>query len=306
MERGPMAATDLVIPYQLESAGLRGRFLRFGPLLSAVLARHRYPRPVAGLLAETMALTGLLGSAVKFEGVFTLQANGAGPVRICVADMTDRGEMRGYAQFDEAALAGLPAAGLSSSALLGHGHLALTAERGAGRDRYQGIVALEGTSLTECVHHYFRQSEQIDAAIKVAVANGGGEGDAAWRAGAIMIQRVPGEGRRETLAAEEDEEDWREAVTLMASVGDDELTDPRLAPDRLLYRLFHEPGVRMFRPRGLTAGCRCSRERVAGTLAALPRAEVLALMEDGAVRVTCEFCGAAYAFDEAALEALYA
>lgn len=301
-----MVATDLVIPYQVEAAGLKGRFLRFGPLLSDILERHRYPRPVAALLAETMALTGLLGSTVKFDGVFTLQANGAGPVRICIADMTDRGALRGYAQFDEEALARLPSGERSSSVLLGSGHLALTADRGADKDRYQGIVELTEPSLTECVHHYFRQSEQIDAAIKVAVANGGQQRGTSWRAGAIMIQRLPGEGPQPGLSVDEEEDGWREAVALMASVRDEELTDPRLAPDRLLYRLFHEPGVRMFRPRGLTAGCRCSRDRVAGTLAAFPRAEMLALMEDGVVRVTCEFCGESYDFDEAALEALFA
>ena len=193
-------------------------------------------------------------------------------------------------------------------ALFGPGHMAFTADQGAERERYQGIVELSGPTLTDCVHHYFRQSEQIDAAIKVAVtapADGAG-----WQAGAIMIQRLPGEGPRPDIVADinahEDEENWREAVALMASVKDDELTNPQLPPDRLLYRLFHEPGVRMFQPRGLVESCRCSSGRVASTLVTFPKAELLEMMSAGVISVKCEFCGAAYEFDEPALEALFA
>ncbi len=303
-----MIATDLVIPYQVEHAGLRGRFLRFGPLLDRILDRHRYPPPVSALLGETLVLTALLGSTLKFQGAFTLQANGKGPVRIVVGDMTSTGELRAYAQFDADAVARMGGATALMPALLGQGHLAFTADQGADRERYQGMVELAGPTLTDCVHHYFRQSEQIDAAIKVAVrAPNGGEG---WRAGAMVIQRLPGEGARPDTAApinaHEGEENWREVVTLMASVKEDELTNPRLPPDRLLYRLFHRLGVRMFKPRGLVDGCRCSRDRVAGTLVAFPKAEVLEMTEAGVVSVKCEFCGEAYVFDQPALEALFA
>jgi len=304
---GSTIATDLVIPYQVESAGLRGRFLRFGPLLDRVLGRHGYPPLISTLLGETLVLTALLGSTLKYEGAFTLQANGKGPVRIVVGDMTRAGELRAYAQFDADAVARLDGATTSMPALLGQGHLAFTADQGAERERYQGIVELAGPTLADCVHHYFRQSEQIDAAIKVAVTAPGG--DAGWRAGAIMIQRLPSEGPRPDIAAEiaadEDEENWREAVTLMASVTDDELTNPGLPPDRLLYRLFHDPGVRMFQPRGLVDGCRCSRDRVAGTLVTFPKTELLEMMETGVVSVKCEFCGEVYEFDEPALKALF-
>ncbi|MDH3241233.1 MAG: Hsp33 family molecular chaperone HslO [Alphaproteobacteria bacterium] len=311
---GPTIATDLVIPYQVERAGLRGRFLRVGPLLNRILERHGYPLPVALLVAETVVLTALLGSTLKFEGAFTLQAHGKGPVWLIVADMTSDGELRAYAQFSRKAVAEIDAAAACLPVLLGQGHLAFTADQGPEKERYQGIVGLEGTTLTECVHHYFRQSEQIQAAIRVGVtrpeaASGGGGTATGWRAGAIMVQRLPGEGPRPDIAAEinaeEDEENWREAVTLMASVTDEELGNPRLPPDRLLYRLFHEPGVRMFQPRGLVDGCRCSRERVAGTLLTFPKSELLDMMDDGVVSVKCEFCGEDYIFDEPALEALF-
>jgi molecular chaperone Hsp33 len=296
---------DVVLPFQVEGASLRGRFARLGPLIDTILRRHDYPLPVSLLLGELVALTAILGSALKYDGVFTLQVSGRGPVSILVADMTSAGALRGYAQFDADAIAALDQGPVLSPvpALIGAGHLAFTVDQGADTERYQGIVALEGNTLTDGIHHYFRQSEQIDAAIKVAIAGGGAED---WRAGAIMIQRLPGQGPARELARAEAEESWREAVALMGSARAEELTDPLLAPDRLLYRLFHEPGVRAFDAQAVDAGCRCSRERVARTLAAFPRTEVLQLMEDGAVQVKCEFCGESYAFDSGAIESLFA
>lgn len=301
----PAGAENLVLPFRVESAALRGRFVRVGPLLTDILSRHDYPEPVAMLLAELTALTALLGSALKFEGVFTLQTNGKGPVSILVADMTSDGDLRAYAQFDRDRL-GAPGPALSPvPALLGEGHLAFTVDQGPDTERYQGIVALEGSTLTDCIHHYFRQSEQLDAAIKVALSHVPEDGVERWRAGAIMIQRLPGEGPAPDLTRAEMDESWREAVTLMGSVRSGELTDPALAPDRLLYRLFHEPGVRAFPCQRVQAGCRCSRDRVARTLAAFPRDEVMDLMDDGIVAVRCEFCGENYDFDRDQTDALF-
>lgn len=305
MADGQGLSVDVVLPFQVERAGLRGRFVRLGPLLDRLIGRHAYPLPVSLLLAEHVALTATLASALKFDGVFTLQVSGKGPVSILVADMTSAGDLRAYAQFDRARIDDL-AAGPDLSpvpALLGAGHLAFTVDQGPDTERYQGIVALEGNTLTDCVQHYFRQSEQIGAAIKCAVS--GGSGDTPWQAGTIMIQRLPGQGRAAELSRAESDESWREAVTLMGSARAGELTDPGLPPDRVLYRLFHEPGVRAFDSIALKAGCRCSRARVARTLASFPREEVLSLMEDGAVRVTCEFCGEEYRFDRDGIEALF-
>jgi molecular chaperone Hsp33 len=308
MAQGPSLADNLVLPFQVERASLRGRFVRLGPLLSEVLDRHDYPEPVARLLAELTVLTALLGSALKYEGVFTLQTSGKGPISILVADMTSQGEIRAYAQFDAARVDAFmegPERALVP-ALLGAGHLAFTVDQGPDTERYQGIVALEGTTLTECIHHYFRQSEQLDAAIKVAVEHPSEPSqDRAWQGGAIMVQRLPGEDKAVVLDAAEAEENWREAVTLMGSAKASELMDPALSPDRLLYRLFHEPGVRAFQPYALVANCRCSHSRVARTLAAFPHDEVRSMMEENQVSVRCEFCGADYVFDEKALEALY-
>lgn len=298
-------AENVVLPFQVESAGLRGRFVRVGPLLTEVLSRHDYPEPVSRLLAELMVLTALLGSALKYDGVFTLQTNSKGPVSILVADMTSDGAARAYAQFDPDRLPGL-AEGPNLSpvpGLLGEGYLAFTVDQGPDTERYQGIVGLEGQTLTDCIHHYFRQSEQIDAAIKIAVSHAEGAHD--WQGGAIMVQRLPEEAGAPGRKHVEDEECWREAVTLLGSARAEELTDATLPPDRLLYRLFHEPGVRAFPPHELAFGCRCSRARVERTLVAFPRDEVMDLMVDGKIDVKCEFCGKNYEFDEGALKALF-
>ncbi|MHA1113259.1 MAG: Hsp33 family molecular chaperone [Alphaproteobacteria bacterium] len=314
-ETGPRRdADDLLQPFQIEARALRGRLLRQGPLVDEILGRHAYPVPVATLLGEALVLAALLGGALKFDGVFTLQTKGDGPVSLLVADMTSDGAMRGYAQFDGARLAALESddvslggpEGSSVPRLLGGGHLAFTVDQGTDTERYQGIVALEGGTLAECAHHYFRQSEQIDAAIRVAV--GQSEEDGSWRSGGLMLQRMPigdepGAFPEET--PEEAEEGWRRALALMGSITDPELLAPDLTPDRLLYRIFHEDGVRVFQPQSLFAGCRCSRERVETTLGGLG-ADALAeyTLADGSITVTCEFCNSAYRLDSAALARL--
>ena len=293
---------DQVQPFQIERGGTRGRLVRLGPLIDTVLAQHDYPEAVALLLAEMLSLAAALASALKFDGVFTLQTKGDGPIRLMVADVTSGGDVRGYAQFDAARLAALTAsagAGLSVPRLLGAGHLAFTVDQGEHTERYQGIVELTGATLVECIHHYFRQSEQLEAGIKLAVS-----GERGWRAGVLMLQRLPGEGLDddgEEGELETADDGWRRALALMASATSAELTDPALAPNDLLYRLFHEDGVRVFTPLTLRAGCRCSRGRVEDMLRALPRDDVEHLKVDGQIEVTCEFCNTQYRFEEADL-----
>lgn len=296
---------DIILPFQVDRAALRGRFVRLGPVLSQILDRHDYPAPVAMLLAELVVLTAALGSALKYDGIFTLQTSGKGPVSILVADMTSAGELRGYAQFDAERVAALDEGPQLSPvpALIGAGHLAFTVDQGVDTERYQGIVALEGSTLADCIQHYFRQSEQIDAAIKLALDR---DDVAGWSGGALMIQRLPGARDEQHVTRAESDEAWREAVTLMSTARSNEITDPALAPEQLLYRLFHEPGVRAFEAQPVSASCRCSRDRVARTLGAFPRDEILSLMENGKVDVRCEFCGESYSFDQAALDGLFA
>jgi len=306
-------ADDLIQPFQIESHSLRGRLVRLGPAIDAILSAHDYPEPVAQLLGETVTLAGLFADAMKFEGILTIQTKSDGPVNLLVADVTSAGDIRGYAGFDaerlKTAIDGPVEAPVPM--LLGSGYLAFTVDQGPRTERYQGIVELTGATLADCAHHYFRQSEQLDAAIQLAAGRKENVDGGAWRAGGLMLQHLPPEGGKAEhnwdIDAQLDEDGWRETVALMGTVTADELLGPALAPHDLLYRLFHEVGVRVYQPKGLAKNCRCSLEKVTNTLASLPREEIEDCKEEGSdeVVVTCQFCNSAYRFDDAAIAALY-
>jgi molecular chaperone Hsp33 len=301
---------DLVQPFQVEASALRGRLVRLGPLVDTIIARHAYPEPVAAMLGEAIVLAVILAGALKYDGIFTLQTKGDGPIRLMVVDVTTAGAVRGYAQYDveklDHALAAAGAAALAGSVprLLGAGYIAFTVDQGEHTDRYQGIVELQGATLGECAHHYFRQSEQIQAGIKLAI---GRTPSGAWRAGGIMLQRLPEEGGTAAPAGETEEDAWRRAMVLMSSGTAGELLDPDLAPNDLLFRLFHEDGVRVFAPHALEPRCRCSRERIERILRAMSEEDIAALaVDDEAVEVTCEFCNTRYDFPLPEIAALRA
>jgi len=299
----PPVPDDLVQPFQIEPFALRGRLVRLGPAIDSILTRHAYPAPVATMLGEAITLAVALAGALKYDGVFTLQTKGDGPIRMMVADVTTAGALRGYAQFDAARLGAGAATLAAVPRLLGAGYLALTVDQGEHTERYQGIVELQGGTLAECVHHYFRQSEQVEAALKVAVAHmPDASGTLRWRAGALMIQRLPREAF--TLESEIEDDAWRRAAIFMSSSTSAELVDPALPPERLLFRLFHEDGVRAYAPHALMAKCRCTRHRVETVLRALTPDEIADMKVDGKITVTCEFCSAVYDFDDAAIDAL--
>ncbi|HEX2113816.1 MAG TPA: Hsp33 family molecular chaperone HslO, partial [Alphaproteobacteria bacterium] len=231
-------------------------------------------------------------------------------------DVTSDGAIRAYAQYDEARLEDL---GHTPSVpkLFGAGYLAFTVDQGEHTERYQGIVELTGSTLAECAHHYFQQSEQFKAGLKVAAAQHTGEdGEPSWRAGAIMVQSLPPDGaqgsaegrdvsRALTEAQEEAEDGWRRALILMGSATSAELVDPALPPWKLVDRLFLAEGVKIYRPHDLRHACRCSRERVATVLRSFPRDEIEELKVNGALIVTCEFCNTQHVFGEEDVAALY-
>lgn len=293
---------DLIQPFRIEGSEVRGQLVRLGAVADEVLRRHDYPTPVATLLGETMALASVLAGALKYEGIFTFQTKGDGPVGLVVADLMSGGALRGYAQFDQKRLT---AAGEANGAgpvprLLGKGHLAFTVDQGPETDRYQGIVDLDGDTLSDCARHYFERSEQIQTGINAAAGRGA---DGRWRAAALMIQRMPPVSGPD---ADEANDAWQRTLALAATCTERELLDPALEPHALLYRLFHEDGVRAFRPRPLRFGCRCSEERAVRVLRSFPRAELKELEVDGRIQMTCEFCRTSYDFDRAALDALAA
>jgi molecular chaperone Hsp33 len=299
---------DVVQPFQIDPFALRGRLVRLGPTVDRILVQHDYPEPVATLLGEAITLAVLLAGALKYEGVFTLQTKGDGPVRLLVADVKTDGAVRGYAQYDAQRLGEVvspngPEGGDSPSVpqLLGAGYIAFTVDQGDDTERYQGIVEIVGTTLAECAQHYFRQSEQIQAGLKLAVARAGEEGS--WRAGGLMVQRVPPEGGLAPIA-DDVEDAWRRVMVLMSSATSAELVAPDLPPRRLLWRLFHEEGVRVYQTHPVEARCRCSRERIAGILRAFPVDEIDEMRKEAVTTVTCEFCNTRYEFAADDLERL--
>jgi molecular chaperone Hsp33 len=292
---------DLILPFQAEQADVTGRLVKLGPTVDTILSRHDYPEAVSQLLGEAVTLTAMLGAALKFEGKFILQASTDGPVDLLVADYQVPGGLRGYARFSPEQVEALPPAGR----LLGDGHLAMTIDRGLDTERYQGVVPLEGDSLTDAADTYFRQSEQLPTFIRLAVARHYRPGKSSgrpwtWRAGGLLVQKLTREGGR-TAAREVAfaEEDWTRARMLAETVEHHELLDPLLPPDRLLYRLFHEEQVRAFRAIPLESYCSCSRGRVEDLLKRFSAAELADMVVDGEVWVTCEFCNSRYRFDPA-------
>jgi len=302
------ALENYVLPFQIETAGVRGRLVRLGPVIDDLLSRHSYPEPVSRLLGEAILLTVMLGDSLKFDGKLTLQTSSDGPIAFLVVQFRGPGEVRAYASYEDEGVAQAVAdAGESEPRLLGQGHMALTIEPGAGLERYQGFVELEGENLVDAAHTYFRQSEQIPSLLRVAVApqfvggRNGERGGWAWRAGGLMIQKVGAEGGRNAIhAADADSqsaEDWNRASMLGGTVQDHEILDPTLSPERLLIRLFHEERVRAFPASAIKAFCQCSRERVADLLTRFPSERIEEMVQDGKVNVTCEFCNRVYDFD---------
>ena len=311
--RAPSAVPvdDAVLPFEVASLDLRGRLTRLGPALDDILTKHDYPPAVGKLLGEAIVLTTLLGSSLKFDGRFILQTQTDGPVSFLIVDFQAPDRLRAYARFDAARLK----EGLDSGALLGKGHLAMTIDQGPDMSRYQGMVALDGGSLEDAAHEYFLRSEQIPTRVRLAVGEEwrGGEGGGPkhrWRAGGILLQFLPKAPERARQAdlhpgdapegsvthAVEEDDAWVEGQSLISTVQDIELIDPDLSGERLLYRLFHERGVRVFPPLPLRAQCSCSRDAVASMLASFAPNDRADMVKDGKVVVTCEFCSSVYQF----------
>jgi molecular chaperone Hsp33 len=306
---------DAILPFAVKPLDLRGRIVRLGAAVDSILRGHNYPTPVAKLLGEAIVLTVMLGSALKFDGRFILQTQSDGPVRMLVVDFTAPGSVRACARFDAdrvtAAIAGGAAA---PGQLLGRGHLAMTIDRGPEMSRYQGLVPLEGGDLEQAAHEYFTRSEQIPTRVRLAVAEefrAGADGlRRHWRAGGILLQFLPNSPERARRADLDpgdappgmaphvlpEDEAWIEGRSLVATIDDIELLDPDLSSERLAFRLFHEPGVRVFRSTPITARCSCSRHRVENMLRSFSQQDRDDMVEDGRITVTCEFCSSTYVF----------
>lgn len=299
MARFMTATDDIIAPFSLDNAPVRGRIARLAHgALDPILHRHDYPRPVALLLGEALTLTALVGSLLKTDGRLVIQAQGEGPVSLMVAEHIDGG-VRGYARLREGAAEKLAGAHrMAPSELLGAGSLVLTLDLGENTTPFQGVVALEGATLAECAENYFRVSEQTDTGIRLAVGEIiNGAGPSQWRASGVLMQRLASDQARGDTA-----EDWDRASILFNTLTDEELIDPELPADRLLYRLFHEEGVRMGEVAPLHDRCTCSEERLTNVMRTFPKDEIADLIEpDGQIHALCQFCAREYLIDPSAL-----
>jgi len=317
---------DAVLPFTVEHTGVRGRIVRLGPVVDAILSRHDYPEPVARLLGEALALTAVFGASLKFDGSLILQTVGNGPVGMMVASFKAPGSIRGYAKLDHeryAELINAKGPAVSQADLFGDGQMAITIDPGKDMHRYQGIVALNGESLAEAAHEYFMRSEQIATELSVAVGRSfvrgeEGTGRPAWRAGAAMIQHLAIEGgldederraRAEAVSArgvlteggEPVYDAWERASALFKTIESHELIDPEVSSERLLYRLFHEDGVRVYEPSEVDVDCRCTRMRSLDILKRYGEGSFDDMLEDGQIKMTCEYCNYTFAFDPSEL-----
>src|SRR4051794_29674693 len=309
---------DAALPFEVDALDLRGRLTRLGPALDEILTKHDYPAPVGKLLGEAIVLTTLLGSSLKFDGRFILQTQTDGPVSFLIVDFQAPDRLRAYARYDATRLKD----GQDSGSLLGKGHLAMTIDQGPDMSRYQGLVALDGGDLEDAAHEYFLRSEQIPTRVRLAVAEeftaatGGARHN--WRAGGILLQFLPEKPERQrqadlgpgdvpegaTMHEAREDEAWVEGRSLIETVTDVELIDPDLSSEKLLYRLFHERGVRVFNPHEVLAICTCSRDSVSDMLKSFSEDDRNHMVKDGKIEVTCEFCSTTYEFAPADVNAV--
>ena len=287
------AKDDLVAAFQIEGWPVRGRIARLGAAIDEILTRHAYPEPVANLLGEACALAALVGSSLKIEGRLIVQAQGDGPVSYVVCDYDSEGSLRGYCRYDEARVAEVSQGFVRPGArtLLGDGLFVMTIDQGPDTERYQGVTAIEGETLALCAEQYFDQSEQTPTRVRLAVAQLQTEDGFVWRAGGMLLQNIA-----EDQARGSTQDVWERAQALFETLGEDELVDPTVPPEVLLFRLFHEDGVRLEQARPLRAFCRCSEERIRAVLQSFSLEERADMVEpDGAIKVTCEYCSRTYA-----------
>ena len=286
--------------FQLDGQPVRGRIIRLGDALNQAIGT-RYPEIVAGILGEAMTLAAIVALSLKFKGRLLIQCHGTneGAISLLLADCTTDGAIRGYARWDEESLKDIKLDNRNPGAqtLLGGGTFSMTIDQGAKMDQYQGLAAIEGERLSECAEHYFAQSEQVPTHIRLACGQVQTPGQSmSWRGGGIMIQKIADdELRGGTKNA------WVTAKSLFGTVSDEELIDPNLESNTLLYRLFHEDGVRAIQTTSVEAKCTCSRTRLKNTLKSFDAKALEDMAENGEIKANCEFCDTDYVFELAAL-----
>lgn len=289
---------EYIQPFQIEDLDLRGRIVQISHILDTILNNRHYPYAVARLLAETVLAAAVLARTIKYKGLFTLQTSGNGPVSMMVVDVTSDGMIRACAKYNQEKLDKILEVATEQEietsdvrTFLAKGHLAFTVDQENQKDTYQGIVDLYGKNIAACIQHYFKTSEQIDTAFKIGVSQ---NKDGHWYGTGLMLQRMP--SALDKNIASDALDDWRKAMIFMESLTHEEMINRDLPATEILYRLFHEDGVRIFDPQQLYFGCRCSREKLENVLKKFSQEDIQAIIEDGKIKADCEFCGAEYIF----------
>jgi molecular chaperone Hsp33 len=287
---------NAIFPFQVGETAVRGHVVRLSGVIDDILQAHQFADPVSCLVGEAASLAAMMGAALKFDGKLIFQAQGDGPVSMLVAGYTAGGALPATASLRDGDIA------QTGMALLGKGHIVMTIDQGADMERYQGVTPIEGGNLAEAAVAYFKQSEQIPTVIRLAVGRVSAPGEPeSWRAGGIMAQFVPGEGGtrergEEILKSDDDRDVWARVAAFVGTAKDDELLDPAISAETLLYRLFHEDGVRAFEPQPVRAECGCKAEKISAVLSRYSEDELHDMVEAGAIKVVCEFCRKDYHF----------
>lgn len=293
---------DTCVSFHINNGAFRGRLVRLDEVVNTILQKHAYPLPVSAVLAESTALAVLLASTLKYNGLFTLQTQSNGPVSMVVVDVTSEGKVRACAKFDEEHLSRSQKLRKTEGEieptphLLGEGWLAFTVDQGADTQLYQGVVDLQGKTLSECALRYFKQSEQIDTDLQLYVHAPQGDSKH-WSAAGIFIQKLP------ELGGKIDEntdltESWNEAKIFMESLKADEVFDSNLSSEEILHRLYHSNALSISAPKEYIFGCRCTREKLQNTLATFKPEEIESLCESGQIAASCNFCSEKYLFEK--------
>lgn len=302
---------DIVQPFKIESSGLHGRAICLSSLIDEIVVRHEYPPVVAYLVAETITVAVLLASLLKYQGVFTLQLNGDGMVPFIAVDVAATGGVRAYAKIAAGAEDSVAAMPVENAAhLVGKGHMTFTVNAGPETDIYQQVFELLASGLKDSVRAYFRQSADLDTGLVVAVEHAAD----GWHSRGILVQKNPDDDDKLAIEAdaggelseEEREDAWRRAMMLLSTCTPEEMLDRELSINMLLFRLFHEEGVRVYDVVSYKHACHCSREKVINALAVISKASLDEMKgDDEVIHVTCEFCNEDYVFNDDDISALY-
>ena len=293
---------DNCVAFHIDNGAFRGRLVRMNEVINTILNKHKYPLPVSAVLAEAIVLAAMLASNLKYKGLFTLQTQSNGPVSLIVVDVTSEGKIRAYARFDAQRLTHSQQLRKTDGQiepaphLMGEGHLAFTVDQGPDTELYQGVVDLQGKTMSELALRYFKQSEQIDTWLQLYLK--APEGDSqSWQAAGLMLQKLPEIGGK-IQEGDDLNAQWEEAKVFAESLREDEIFDAELSSAELLHRLFHANNLVISKSIDYSFGCRCSREKLLNTLSGFSPEEIESMVEKNKITAECSFCSEKYSFDK--------